>query len=217
VGEIEYIETTSTPSHPADAKPIRVRVYTTIGNVEKGRFALEVAARTLTFFSEYFDIPYPLSKMDLIAIPDECERGTGNWGLVMCGGLHDDEILISQTDVANIVILDVLSQYVITVMTIDQFSSSWMNGGLAVYLATMTIAKLYPELDVWSSFVTTTLQRALSIDSLLSSHPIESVIDGNSGVGEVFAPIYASKSACVFRMLSSLMSAETFQEGMELI
>ena len=64
VGEIEFIETTATPKHPADAKPITVRVYTTIGDVEQGRFGLEgiifslitllcvVAARTLEFFSE---------------------------------------------------------------------------------------------------------------------------------------------------------------------
>lgn len=69
VGEIEFIETTATPKLPLDAKPITVRVYTTIGDVEQGRFGLEVAARTLEYFSEYFDYAYPLPKMDLIAIP----------------------------------------------------------------------------------------------------------------------------------------------------
>jgi aminopeptidase 2 len=54
VGEFDYVETTSTPKKPADAKPIKVRVYTNKGESEQGRFGLEVAARTLEFFSEYF-------------------------------------------------------------------------------------------------------------------------------------------------------------------
>ncbi len=54
VGEFDYVETTSTPKTPADAKPIKVRVYTNKGESEQGNFALNVAARTLEFFSEYF-------------------------------------------------------------------------------------------------------------------------------------------------------------------
>ncbi len=54
VGEFEYIETTARPSKPASAQPITVRVYTTKGESEQGRFGLEVGARTLEFFSEYF-------------------------------------------------------------------------------------------------------------------------------------------------------------------
>jgi puromycin-sensitive aminopeptidase len=63
VGEFEYVET-----HSADG--VLVRVFTSLGNKEKGRFALDIAARTLPFYKEYFDCSYPLPKLDLIAIPD---------------------------------------------------------------------------------------------------------------------------------------------------
>ena len=63
VGELDAIETQTTNG-------VTVRVYTPIGKEEQGRFALDVAARTLSFFEEYFAIAYPLPKMDLIAIPD---------------------------------------------------------------------------------------------------------------------------------------------------
>ena len=52
VGELDHVETTANPKQPADAKPIKVRVYTQKGQKEQGRFALEVCARTLEFFSE---------------------------------------------------------------------------------------------------------------------------------------------------------------------
>lgn len=34
------------------------------------RFALEVAQKTLPFYNKYFQIAYPLPKIDLIAIAD---------------------------------------------------------------------------------------------------------------------------------------------------
>ena len=63
VGEFDYVETKAHPKQPADAKPIDVRVYTLKGQSAQGKFGLEVAARTLEFFSSYFDISYPLPKV----------------------------------------------------------------------------------------------------------------------------------------------------------
>ena len=56
VGDFEYIETTARPSEPENAQPITVRVYTIKGDSEQGRFALEVGAKTLEYFSEYFGL-----------------------------------------------------------------------------------------------------------------------------------------------------------------
>ncbi len=94
VGEFDYIETKAYPKAPKDAQPIDVRVYTLKGQTAQGKFGLEVAAKTLEFFSSYFDIAYPLPKvrirrsailnssfahctkqMDLIAIPDFAAGG----------------------------------------------------------------------------------------------------------------------------------------------
>ncbi|KAJ3025368.1 UNVERIFIED_CONTAM: Aminopeptidase 2 mitochondrial [Siphonaria sp. JEL0065] len=57
VGDLESIETVS---HPVGGEPINVRVFTVKGLVNQGEFALNVAARTLEYFSEYFNEAYPL-------------------------------------------------------------------------------------------------------------------------------------------------------------
>lgn len=49
-------------------KSIPVRVYTTKGLKEQARFALECAHRTVDYFSEIFEIEYPLPKADLLAV-----------------------------------------------------------------------------------------------------------------------------------------------------
>lgn len=75
IGEFEYLEDTSLDD-------IAIRVYTTPGKKYQGEFALELAVKSLTFYSNYFGVNYPLPKMDLIAIPDFAAGAMENWGLI---------------------------------------------------------------------------------------------------------------------------------------
>lgn len=63
VGDFEYVEDTSSDG-------ILVRVYTPPGKKEQGKFALFVASKVLPFYREYFQIAYPLPKMDLVAVSE---------------------------------------------------------------------------------------------------------------------------------------------------
>lgn len=63
VGNFDYVEDKSSDG-------VLVKVYTPPGKKEQGRFALYVATKILPYYKEYFQVAYPLPKMDLIAIPD---------------------------------------------------------------------------------------------------------------------------------------------------
>lgn len=75
VGEYDYVEDRS-------ADGVLVRVYTPRGKKEQGQFALEVATKVLPYYKDYFNIAYPLPKIDLIAIADFSAGAMENWGLV---------------------------------------------------------------------------------------------------------------------------------------
>lgn len=62
VGEFDFIETL-TP------KGVKVRVYTPLGKTESGHFALDAAVKILPYFEDFFKVPYPLPKLDLVAVP----------------------------------------------------------------------------------------------------------------------------------------------------
>jgi len=63
VGEFDHVEAVG---HGG----VVVRVYTPLGKRQQGEFALQVAVKALAFYTKLFRIPYPLPKMDLIAIAD---------------------------------------------------------------------------------------------------------------------------------------------------
>lgn len=62
VGSFSYVEDTS--------EGILVRVYTPPLDKDQGLFALQVATKVLPYYKQYFQVPYPLPKLDLVAIED---------------------------------------------------------------------------------------------------------------------------------------------------
>ncbi|KAF1731508.1 Alanine/arginine aminopeptidase [Beauveria bassiana] len=80
VGDLKYIETWTEREYRGSKIP--VRFYATAGLEQQGRFAIEEAVKVMDFFSETFDIEYPLAKMDLVAIPEFSFGAMENWGLI---------------------------------------------------------------------------------------------------------------------------------------
>ncbi len=66
VGDFEYIEDFTKRKY--NGKPLPVRVYTTRGLKSQAQYALEHAPKIIDYFSEIFDIDFPLPKSDLLAV-----------------------------------------------------------------------------------------------------------------------------------------------------
>lgn len=49
----------------------------------------------------------------------------------------------------------------------------WLNEGYATFVENLCVAHLFPEFDIWTQFVSDIYIRALELDCLKSSHPIE--------------------------------------------
>lgn len=51
-------------------KDIPLRVFATAGQLDKVDFALDTGKKMTEYYIQYFQIEYPLPKLDMIAIPD---------------------------------------------------------------------------------------------------------------------------------------------------
>ncbi len=212
VGEFDYVETET-------AEGVTVRVYTPVGRREQGRFALDVAARTLSFFDEYFGIAYPLPKMDLLAIPDFAAGAMENWGAVT---YRETAILVDPEEssagtrqrVAIIVAHELAHQWFGNLVTMEWWTHLWLNEGFASWIEFMAVDHLFPEWDMWTQFVYSDFGRALSLDGLKSSHPIEIEVRDPKQISEIFDGISYSKGASVIRMLAAYLGADTFRGGL---
>jgi aminopeptidase 2 len=211
VGELNVIETN-------DFR-VPVRVYAPPGqNIEHGRFSLDLAAKTLAFYEKVFGIEFPLPKMDQIAIPDFANGAMENWGLItyrVVDLLLDEKVSGAATKerVAEVVQHELAHQWFGNLVTMDWWDGLWLNEGFATWASWYSCNVFFPEWHVWQTYVTDNLQRALALDSLRSSHPIEVPVKKADEINQIFDAISYSKGSCVLRMLSTYLGEDTFLEG----
>lgn len=212
IGPFEAIEGTD------NVRPIRV--FTTPGKQEQGRFALEVACKSLSFYEQYFNIKYPLPKMDLIAIPDFMSGAMENWGLVT---YRETCLLFDPANtstnrkqwIALVVAHELAHQWFGNLVTMEWWTHLWLNEGFASFMEYLCVDYIFPEYDIWSQFVTDSHGSALRLDALHNSHPIEVPVGHSSEIDEIFDDISYSKGAAVIRMLYTYIGDENFRKGME--
>lgn len=211
VGELNYIETTKFR--------VPVRVYAPPNqDIEHGRFSLDLAARTLEFYEKTFDSKFPLPKMDMVAIPDFAAGAMENWGLItyrVVDVMFDEKTSGASTKerVAEVVQHELAHQWFGNLVTMDFWDGLWLNEGFATWMSWYSCNIFYPEWKVWQGYVTDTLQNALSLDSLRSSHPIEVPVKRADEINQIFDAISYSKGSCVLRMISKYLGEDVFMEG----
>lgn len=77
----------------------------------------------------------------------------------------------------------------------------WLNEGYASFVEFLCVDHLFPHYDIWTQFVNDIYIRALELDCLKNSHPIEVPVGHPSEIDEIFDDISYNKGASVIRML----------------
>lgn len=208
VGEFEYIERK------------RVRVFTTPGKKKQAEFALDVAIKCLDFYEKYFDIPYPLPVLDMIAIPDFAAGAMENWGAVTYreSTLLIDEALSSTGNkqwVALVVAHELAHMWFGNLVTMEWWTHLWLNEGFACFIEYLAIDHIFPEWDIWTQFVGTEMAEAFSLDSLQNTHSIEVEVGHPAEISEIFDEVSYAKGASVLRMLWKYLRESDFQAGLQ--
>ncbi|XP_065225211.1 puromycin-sensitive aminopeptidase-like isoform X1 [Planococcus citri] len=214
VGDFDYVEDKTSDG-------ILVRVYTPPGKKDHGRFALHCATKVLPFYKEYFNIAYPLQKIDLITIAELSAGAMENWGLIT---FKETSLLVDESNpsasnkqsVAIVVGHELAHQWFGNLVTIEWWTDLWLNEGYASFVEYLCVAYLFPEYDIWTQFVTQMHCRALELDSLRNSHPIEVPVNHPSEINEIFDQISYNKGASVIRMLYEYLGDDCFRKGMNL-
>ena len=213
VGELEYVEDKSSDG-------TTIRVWTTPGKAAQGRLALDVATRLLSYYNDYFGIPYPLDKLDHLAIPDFAAGAMENWGAIT----YREMALLFDTEnsspgtrqrIAEIVAHEMAHMWFGDLVTMDWWNDLWLNESFASWMATKAVDYLFPEWDLWTQFIVDDVNSGLSLDGLENSHPIEAEVRNPAEIQELFDPISYSKGASLIRMLEQFIGPEQFRKGLQ--
>lgn len=212
VGDLRYVES------EYKFRDIPVRVYTTPGYEDKGKYSCELAAKALEYYEKVFDIKYPLPKMDMVGIHDFSAGAMENWGLItyrMVDLLFDESksTLDTQLRVSEVVAHELAHQWFGNICTMDFWDSLWLNESFATYMSWKCCDHFEKSWKIWENFVGDSMQSALTLDGLRSSHPIEVPVKRADEINQIFDAISYEKGSSVLRMLATWLGEDLFIKG----
>jgi len=211
VGEFEFLT--------SKLGKILVRIVTTKGNKSKGKLSLDLTKKFLRYYEKYFGIKYPLPKLDMIAVPDFAAGAMENWGAITFREtilLYDPKTSSTKTKqfIAEVISHELAHQWFGNLVTMKWWNDLWLNESFATYMATKIVTEFYPEWDLWDQFLESSMNAAMMLDGLKTSHPIDVKVRKPSEIREIFDSISYDKGGCILRMLEYFVGAKNFKNGL---
>ena len=210
-GDLERIHDTSTGTD--------IGVWAVRGKAEQGRVALEAAVRLLPYYNDYFGVPYPLPKMDMIAVPGNYQAGAmENWG----GLTFIDNALLFDPKVSSeatrkvifyVVAHEMAHQWSGDLVTMSWWDNTWLNEGFAEWMDAKATDKLNPSWHFWLN-EHDGKERAMGTDAHSTTHPIQIPVRDESMIGFAFDYISYQKGEAFIRMLENWLGEDAFRDGM---
>ena len=187
--------------------------------LEGAQFALENCKKFLSYLEEYFDVPYPLKKLDLIAIPDFAAGAMENWGAIT---FRENLLLVfenitsqsAKERIAEVIAHELVHMWFGNLATMKWWDDLWLNESFATYLAYKAVNHFYPEWRILEKYVVDEVFSALNADALISSHPIKVEVKDPNESFEIFDEISYEKGGSVLRMIENYLGEERFRDGL---
>src|SRR6202011_1636924 len=218
-GELDLIET--------KVAETQIRVIATKGKAEWGRYALESTAKILEYYNDYFGAPYPLPKLDQIALPGGFGGAMENWGGITyfeSALLFDPEKSSDETkhQIFSVIAHEVAHMWFGDLVTMAWWDNLWLNEGFASWMGTKATAHFNPQWEVWlrkqvprnpTRRVGIPKEQAMEGDARSTTHPIQQPIANEAEANSAFDDITYQKGQSFIRMLESFLGEDVFRDG----
>jgi aminopeptidase N len=201
----------------AEQDGVILRSCATPDKVSQTQYSLEIAKFALHYYNTYFGIPFPLKKLDLIAIPDFEMGAMENFGAIT---YREQTLLIdpktasftAKKQVAIEVAHEMAHQWFGDLVTMQWWDNLWLNEGFATWMENKAVALKYPDWGIDES-VAADLDSTLNIDAQPTTRPIRARADTPDEINQVFDAIAYSKASHILLTIENYVGPETFRQG----
>ena len=196
---------------------VEIGVVTTEGKQASGAYALEATRDLLKYYNGYFGQPYPLPKLDQIAIPGGFNGAMENWGGIVYNEttlLYDPKTSPESTRRRSFGINahEVAHQWFGNLVTMAWWDNLWLNEGFASWMATKATDHFHPE---WRAPLGNQANReyVMNQDARKTTHPIQTPVETEEQAASAFDGITYGKGQAFLRMLEAYLGEEPFRKG----
>ena len=198
-----------------DDGPIRVVVAGPKGHRGPAQRTARLAREILRGFTEYFDVPYPLPKLHLVALSDFW-AGMENWGAI--SGCDDQYLLDEDASPVNlefgeeVIAHEIAHQWFGDLVTLRTWDDLWLNESFATFAVPIAQERAYLRRDPWAEFRMRTFKGDY-MDSLRSGHPVKPESYDPAEIMANADEITYQKGARLIRMIEAYLGRDGFRDG----
>ena len=180
-------------------------------------YSVKVAKFMLHYYNTYFGIPYPLKKLDLIALPDFEAGAMENFGAIT---YRETTMLLDEKtasmDARQVVAVDIAHemahQWFGDLVTMQWWDNVWLNEGFATWMEAKAVGVMYPEWHMEEA-VAVDFDKTLNIDAQPTTRPIRARADTPDEINQMFDGIAYGKAGHVLDSIENYIGQETFRQG----
>jgi aminopeptidase N len=196
---------------------VAIRVCSTPDKVALTPYGVDVARYVLHYYNNYFGIPYPLKKLDLIALPDFEAGAMENFGAIT---YRENALLLdpktasvgSRKGVASVIAHEMAHQWFGDLVTMQWWDNIWLNEGFATWMSNKPLEAMHPEWNTEQS-VAAELVGVLNLDAQPTTRSIRAKADSPEEINQMFDGISYGKASVVLLTVENYLGEETFRQG----
>jgi aminopeptidase N len=196
----------------------QINVWAVRGHEQEGAWALDNARTILADYGDYFGYPFPLPKLDLIAIPGGWSGAMENWGAIT---YMDSLLLVTpQTTLRGRQIAysvqahEMSHQWFGDLVTMAWWDEEWLNESMTFWMEAKETALRHPEWHWWEQ-ADADKEAAMTVDSQANAEAIHvHVTDELAASGAYDQDVVGGKGQTVMRMFEAFLGPETFRAGL---
>ena len=183
-------------------------------------FANLEAVKVLDFFTDYFKTPFPLKKLDNVALPDFESGAMENWGLITYreSALLADSVnrsIFTEQYVASVVAHEISHQWFGNLVTMRWWNDLWLNESFASIMEKVSESVLHPEWHAWEDFVAGDVLVCSNRDIFKDVQPVGLEVRHPDEINAIFDPaIVYAKGARLLSMLLNYLGEDKFRDGL---
>ena len=196
---------------------VAIRICATPDKVALTAYGLDIAKYVLHYYNNYFGIPYPLKKLDLIAIPDFEAGAMENFGAIT---YRETDLLIdpkaasdeAKENVALVIAHEMAHQWFGDLVTMQWWDNLWLNEGFATWMENKPVAAMHPEWNVDQQVIDDE-DGTLDLDAQPTTRAIRAKADTPDEINQMFDGIAYGKASDVLLTVENYLGPETFRKG----
>jgi cytosol alanyl aminopeptidase len=194
-----------------------IRIVTTKGKSGSGDLALEATSGIVDALADWFGIPYPYDKLDIVAVPQLRAGAMENAGLVT---FREERLLVDPTRAsvgarrgqAHIIAHELAHQWFGDLVTASWWNDLWLNEGMATWMEARVIDKWRPAYGTRLDAVVAA-HNVMDLDGLVSARAVRQPVVSVSEAQEAFDGITYDKGAALLGTIERWIGESAFQRG----